>query len=1169
MKHSYKRSKTWGLASLLVLAIAALGSFVLYKEQPRVLVFSKTTVFRHASIGAGKLALIKMGQEHGFAVDTTEDATKFNEENLKKYKAVLFLSTTGDVLNAEQQNSFERYIQAGGGYLGIHAATDTEYDWPWYGKLAGAWFSNHPMPDNVQKGTFVVVDKNNPATSFLPERWDREDEFYSFKNISPDIHVLLKIDEKTYKGGTNGEDHPMAWYQEFDGGRSFYTAGGHTDASFSEPLFLKHVWEGLNYVMGGESPKSLDYSKVTTKKMPEENRFTKVVIEEKLEEPMELTVLPDNRVLFIERRGNVKLYNPATGKIKVIAKISVSTKYVDASGKESEAEDGLLGLTKDPNFSENNWIYLYYSPVGKEAKNILTRYELKGDELVLNSKKVLLEVNTQREQCCHTGGSIAFDGQRNLFLSTGDNTNPHGSDGYSPTDEREGRSPWDAQKSSANTNDLRGKILRIHPENDGSYTIPEGNLFAKGTAKTRPEIYTMGHRNPFRISVDPKTGYLYWGDVGPDASKPKEDRGPAGHDEIGQAKAAGNFGWPYFVGDNKAYNKFDFKKNQSGAKFNAEHPVNTSPNNTGLNELPAAQNAFIWYPYAESPEFPLVGTGGRSAMAGPVFHSDEFKNAKRAFPDYYDGKLFIYEWMRGWIMAVTLDKDGNYAGMEHFMQGNKYSNPMDMEFGPDGDLYMLEYGSGWFQGNDDARLVRIEYNGGNRKPEIVATSDKTAGALPLTVNLSAKGTTDPDNDALKYEWKITSAGRSPKIYSQENSRVTFDKPGIYKAVLTVTDGPGAKTSKTIEIKAGNEPAVLAFDITPGNKTFFFPNKPINYNVKVKDKEDGSLANGKILPAQVAVTADYLPEGFDQVAIAQGHRSADASAQFAEGSALIAASDCKACHNIDKKSVGPTFRQVAFKYKNNSTAPERLAKKIISGGSGVWGEVSMSAHPKITQADATKMVKYILNLSNKPAANKSLPVKGTIMAKLPEGDKGNGIYLLRAAYKDKGALGIPGITAEKTFTLRNARISASSFDASNSVQVYKVPQMGNMVIGSSNGAYIGFNKIDLTGISELTFTALAPKEQANAAGGTVEMRIDSPTGKIVGESTSINPVEMAKMFSQPPTTLKLAPTSGVHDIYFIYKNPKAATGQIVFVLTDILFKMNEADKATAVSKASGK
>ena len=239
-----------------------------------------------------------------------------------------------------------------------------------------------------------------------------------------------------------------------------------------------------------------------------------------------------------------------------------------------------------------------------------------------------------------------------------------------------GRRQYDARRSSSNTNDLRGKILRIRVKDDGTYEIPDGNLFPKGSDKARPEIFVMGNRNPYRISVDQKNGTLYWGEVGPDGSKPSDDRGPAGHDEVGQARKAGNFGWPHFVGDNKAYNKYDFANNKSLEKWDVNAPTNTSPNNTGLKVLPPAQKAFIWYPYAASKEFPLVGSGGRNAMAGPVFYSDNFKNATRAFPKYYDGKLFIYEWMRGWIMAVSMDKEGNYVSMERFMPSYKFSNPM-------------------------------------------------------------------------------------------------------------------------------------------------------------------------------------------------------------------------------------------------------------------------------------------------------------------------------------------------------------------------------------------------------------------------------------------------------------------------------------------------------------
>ncbi|MCF2506430.1 ThuA domain-containing protein [Dyadobacter sp. CY107] len=1117
-----------------------------------VLVFSKTASFRHESIAAGKTALSKMAKEKGFGVSFTEDAGQFNEPNLKKYNTVVFLNTTGDVLTNEQQVAFERYIQAGGGYTGIHAATDTEYEWPWYGQLAGAYFLDHPMtPSNVQKGKFIVTEKNHWATQGMPDEFEKTDEFYSFKDISPKIKVVLKIDEKSYIGGKNPDFHPMAWYQEFDGGRSFYTAMGHTDETFSDPLFLNHLYAGIKYTAGGDAPKAVDFSK----SRPEENRFTKVILEEKLDEPMELSVLDKDRILFIQRKGEVRLYNLKTKELKNIATIPVNTKYKNKEGKESTGEDGLLGLNKDPNFAQNHWIYLYYS-IPEAPKNVLARFEMKGDQLDLESKKVLLEVETQREECCHTGGSIAWDKAGNLYLSTGDNTNPHGSSGYSPSDEREGRSAWDAQKSSANTNDLRGKIIRIKPQPDGSYTIPEGNLFAKGTPQTRPEIFTMGHRNPFRISIDQKTNYVYWGEVGPDASKPDSSRGPAGHDEVGQARKAGNFGWPHFVGDNKAYNKFDFTANKSSELWDVAAPTNNSPNNTGLKVLPSAQKAFIWYPYGASKEFPLTGSGGRNAMAGPVFYSDAFQPATNAFPAYYNGKLLTYDWMRGWIMSVTMDKEGNFAAMERFMPSYKFSNPMDMEFAENGDLYMLEYGTGWFSANDDARLIRIEYNGGNRKPQIQMAANKMGGAAPLALKLDAKGTVDADNDVLTYSWKITSKNGFAKLINTPEANITLTKLGIYKATLTVNDGKGGVNTQSMDITVGNEPPVLSLNMPMGNKSFYSANKPFNYDVKVSDKEDGTLEKG-IDAERVAVNIDYLAEGFDKIAIAQGHRSADASAAFAPGKKLIEASDCKACHSVDKKSIGPAYREVSAKYKGDNSAVERLTKKVIAGGGGVWGETAMAAHPQLSAADASEMVKYILNVTNEKPKEKSMPVKGSYVAKVPTGDKGKGVYIVRAAYEDGGASGLPSLKSEKTLVLKNAKVDMHSFDVYEDMM--KISNGGvNLAIASKSGAYVVLKQTDLNGISELQLQAIAPKPQLNAVGGKVEVRLDSPTGPVVGSSEFLEPTD--KLDFKPnllsvPIKFSDKPDGKLHDLYLVFTNPKA-DGHSLMVVLGAEFKLVE-------------
>lgn len=215
-----------------------------------VLVFSKTKGYFHESIPSGVAAVQKLGRENGFQVDTTKDANMFTDDNLKKYKAIIFLSTTQDVLNDEQQRAMENYIRGGGGFVGIHAAADTEYDWPWYNKLVGAYFKSHPNNPNVRKAVVNVIDKNHPATDELPERWERSDEWYNYKNINPDLKVLAKLDETSYEGGENGDNHPIIWYHEYDGGRAFYTGGGHTKESFEDPVFMRHVLGGIQYAMG-------------------------------------------------------------------------------------------------------------------------------------------------------------------------------------------------------------------------------------------------------------------------------------------------------------------------------------------------------------------------------------------------------------------------------------------------------------------------------------------------------------------------------------------------------------------------------------------------------------------------------------------------------------------------------------------------------------------------------------------------------------------------------------------------------------------------------------------------------------------------------------------------------------------------------------------------------
>ncbi len=216
-------------------------------QEKKVLVFHKTEGFYHESIPTGIETIKVLGDKNGFLVEDTKDSQSFTEENLKQYDLVIFLNTTGDILNESQERAFEKYIKSGKSFFGIHSATDTEYDWEWYGKLVGAYFLDHPK---IQEAGIHVEDPNHPIVSHLPLEWQRKDEWYNFKDINPEINVLLRLDENTYQGGRNGENHPIAWYQELEnGGVSIYTGSGHTHESYAEPAFLEHLLQSILFVL--------------------------------------------------------------------------------------------------------------------------------------------------------------------------------------------------------------------------------------------------------------------------------------------------------------------------------------------------------------------------------------------------------------------------------------------------------------------------------------------------------------------------------------------------------------------------------------------------------------------------------------------------------------------------------------------------------------------------------------------------------------------------------------------------------------------------------------------------------------------------------------------------------------------------------------------------------
>ena len=849
-----------------------------------------------------------------------------------------------------------------------------------------------------------------------------------------------------------------------------------------------------------------------TQEIPDEHRFRKIVLTEETMNPMAIAVVDDERVFFAEDFGTIKVYNHSTKSVSVVGELSVY----------NCGDDGLIGMVLDPDFLKNGWLYVNRTvsdfqnvPCSGEREDtisnqVISRFTVVDETLDLSSEKELLKFPTQYLR--HVGGSMAFDGDGNLYISVGENTHPGFTNPYAPIDERPGRSQFDTQRTSSNTLDYRGKILRIHPEDDGTYTIPEGNLFAKDDTLALPEIYVMGCRNPFRISVDRKTGTLYWGEVGPDAYA-DTDRGPKGYDEINRTTTGGFFGWPYFIADNQAYARYDYDAKKAGPLFDASRPENTSPNNTGKKILPPSQPAFIWYPYARSELFPELGDGGRTAMSGPVYHYNPESDSDIEFPSYFDGALFIYDWMRGWINIVRMNEKGELSKIENFMPSTRFISPIDMQFGPDGSLYLLEFGTTW-DNNPDARMIKIEYIKGNRPPHVEISADQTIGKCPLTVNFSSEGTLDYDkNDQLKYSWQFDSEEIQS---SEENAVFIFEKPGVYTARLTVTDSKGEKATSDLQIKAGNGLPKLSIDM-PDRGSFYWDADEIPYVIHLEDEEDGSLENGDINSSSVQVNLEWMKGIYTLETSATGAKELKG-----QGQKLIGESDCKSCHREEERMIGPSYLEVANKYKDDPQASTYLAQKIISGGSGVWGQINMSAHPLYSEEDARRMADYILSLAVQNKSVKRMDVQGTIM--IPENieSQGDRTYVMKATYIDQGSPGMEPITVSAVRTLQPPKLEAENFSSHRDL----LSEVGARSVSMGfSSTYISFRNIDLNNVDSVTFRYSYKGPEC-----FITIKLDSPEGESIG---------MAQFIGDPgfkgfrELSIPIKATSGSKEIFFLH------------------------------------
>jgi type 1 glutamine amidotransferase len=961
----------------------------------RVLVFTKTAGAPHAATSAGVDAIDDLGDRHDFRVTVTSDAARFTEANLDRYRAVVFLNTSGDVLNDAQQAAFESYVGRGGGVVAVHSAIETEPGWQFLTDALGARASGL---SDLQEATVKVADRVHPSSEDLPEYWSRSDRWYNFdKNVRGFQHVLATVDETTYTGGTMGFDHPIAWCQDFRSGRVWYTGRGGTPQSFSSDSLRDHLLGGIEWAAAAEGG---DCGATVL------SNYQMTVIASnaggpQLAEPIGFDVLPDGRVLSTGRLGQVFLHDPAQGTTTPIANIPVY----------SNSEDGMYGPAVDKQFPTNRWIYLYYAPVNMEppyppstpagnAPNFgadpsvwdpwlgyfqLSRFKLvetPTPHLDLASEQKILKVTVNRGACCHVGGDIAFDSRNNLWLVTGDDTPAGGgnSGGFGPfndmlTNESQtvtvanatggtftltfdgqttapirfpivnadleaalealgsiddvavtgtttrtiqfrgplsqtnvpqmtadgssltGTAPtvtvatslegaWlnaphvDARRSALSTNDLRGKLLRIKVNSDGSYSIPKGNLFRPGTPKTRPEIYAMGFRNPFRINLD-EDDVAYLTDYSPDSRTPEVFRGPAGTGRVEIVRRPSNYGWPLCYSPDLPYYRWNFNTSTPLDAIpqpfecgnSRQGPENTSRWNTGLSVNPPIARPEVWYSFNDNnpptppataplgtpcfayyngsgattcPQlFPELGPGGGVGPHGAAPYDFDRKNRNPTkFPEYYDGSFIFGEFTRDFLREIRLDSKGEVLKISNALNCGQLpspflcDNPMDMKFAADGNFYLLTYGDGFFRANPDAKLVRFSYVKGARAPTAVLSATPRSGPAPLTVSFSSAGSEDPDpGDTISFAWDFQNDGTVDS--TEADATFTYTANGNYTAKLTVTDSSGRSGIATTTITVGNTPPTVTVT-TPASGGFFSFGDRVPWTVNVTDPEDGAI-----------------------------------------------------------------------------------------------------------------------------------------------------------------------------------------------------------------------------------------------------------------------------------------------------------------------------------------
>jgi len=1085
-----------------------------------------------------------LGKANGFGVQSNADPGMFTAENLARFRAVVFLDTTGSPLNAAQEAAFEDYFHAGGSFVGVGSAVETEPGWQFLTDVLG---SRSASKLGAQTVTNKVADRVHDASKNLPEYWNLNDTYYNWtSNVRGLSHVVTTVSDapfnKTGDGptlnaltsGTMGADHPVTWCKDYRGGRSYYTNHGASAAAWDDANIAKELLGAITWAAGQSDPVYSDCGATVLANYQQ----SFVAAPPNLSEPIGFDVLPDGsgRVIQTDRRGGVRLHDPATNSTTLLATIPVYTAN----------EDGGYGPEVDNNFTTNRWVYLFYAPpTVKDVKlstgAVVTQttpagsapstaasvtawdpfvgyFQLSRFKLVeasggtpahldLASEQEILRVPNNRGACCHVAGDIDFDSHNNLWLATGDDTPAGGgnSGGFGPFNDQltnenqtiavagatggtftltfDGQTtapiPFplvnadieaalealsilddvavtgtgtrtvsfrgnqseqdvpqmtadasgltsattatvtiattqqgglfnaphvDARRTAQNTAHLGGKVLRITVKSGdispseantfgGAYTVPAGNLYPVGTAKTRPEIYAMGFRNPFRITLD-KNDVAYVTDYSPDSQTPQISRGPQGTGRVEVVREPSNYGWPLCMKADLPYYQWDFNTSTplpsatAPETHDCDNPAR-GPQNTsrwvanggpgvepGLEYGPPVTQPEIWYSYRDNqappngpqgtpcfaqygpgapanpigvcPQlFPEAFTGGVGPHGAAPYNYDPANPNTTKFPPYYDGAFILGEFTQDTMREVRLDSQNRVFKINNVLNCGQApvipvtrpflcDNPMDMEFGPDGNLYLLTYGDGFFAINPDAAMERFEYVKGLRAPVAVLSASPTDGQDPLTVAFSSAGSADPDpGDSIRFEWDFDGNGTVDSV--DPSPTFTYTTRGVFVAKLTVTDSSGKTGAANTTITVGNTSPTVTVTTPVAGGTFAFGDN-IPYTVTVTDPEDGPIDCSRVqvtfvlghdthghAEATTTGCSGVLPTDVDDVSHG-GNVFGVISASYTD---LGGAGGVPALTTVDQKQIRQKKQEVEFAINQSGT--NTAASADVGGG----------------------------------------------------------------------------------------------------------------------------------------------------------------------------------------------------------------------------------------------